>query len=397
MTTSAAQPSSQYHPGSDATSTRSRIDSLDLARGIVMVLMAIDHVRVYSGVGTSWPPTSVFFTRWVTHFCAPAFVFLAGTAAYLYGRSIGWDRRKLSLFLLTRGALFVALELTLIKMAWTFNADYSQFILLGVIWMLGWCMIMMAGLVWLPVTAVGVIGLALMFGQQFVGMALGAARGSAGALGPVFDVLYLGQQEWPARVNILYVLIPWIGVMAAGYAFGAIMTKPPEERRRKLLFIGGSATAAFLLIAGATTFLNSAPADAPPGIVRMLNQQKYPASQLFLLMTLGPTILLLPFVEGARNRVAQLFTTFGRVPMFYYLLHIPVIHVLALITMKLAGASGMSQWYARAPYTEVPAEQRWSLLTLYGVFVLAIAILYPLCRWYAKAKAEKRLSWMKYI
>src|SRR5687767_13379742 len=228
-------------------------------------------------------------------------------------------------------------------------------------------------------------------------MGLGAVRDSLGALAPALDVLYLGQQEWPARVNILYVLIPWIGVMAAGYAFGAIMRKPVEERRRKLLFIGGSATAAFLLIAGAAAFLNAAPADAPPGFIRMLNQQKYPASQLFLLMTLGPTILLLPFVEGARNRVAQFFTTFGRVPMFYYLLHIPVIHVLALITMKLGGASGMSQWYAKAPYAEVPAEHRWSLLTLYGVFVLAIAILYPLCAWYARKKSANPQIWMRYL
>ena len=397
MTTSAAQPSSQYHPGSDATTPRARIDSLDLVRGLVMVLMAIDHVRVYSGVGTSWPPTGVFFTRWITHFCAPAFVFLAGTAIYLYGQSIDWDRKKLSMFLLTRGALFVALELTLIKMAWTFNADYSQFILLGVIWMLGWCMILMAGLVWLPVTAVGIVGLALMFGQQFVGMGLGAMRESVGAAAPVLDVLYLGQQEWPARVNILYVLIPWIGVMAAGYALGRIMTKPAAERRKQLLFIGGSATAAFLVIAGGIAFGNPPGEDGAPAIIRMLNQQKYPASQLFLLMTLGPTILLLPLVENARNRVDQWLITFGRVPMFYYLLHIPVIHVLALLTMKLGGASGMSQWYATAPYTNVPPEHRWSLLTLYGVFVLAVALLYPACKWYAKKKSTNPSVWMKYI
>jgi uncharacterized membrane protein len=374
-----------------------RIQSLDLVRGIVMVLMAIDHVRVYSGVPAGGPTFGVFFTRWVTHFCAPAFVFLAGTAVYLYGQSINWDRKKLSTFLVTRGALFVVLELTLIKFFWTFNVDYSQFILLGVIWMLGWCMIMMAGLIWLPVTAVGVIGLALMFAQQLVGTAFNAVRGSVGPAGPVLDILYLGQQEWPARVNILYVLIPWIGVMAAGYALGRIMTKPAPERRRQLLFIGGSATAAFVLIAGSITLFNTPPENAPPGIIRMLNQQKYPASQLFLLMTLGPTILLLPFVEGAKNRVARFFTTFGRVPMFYYLLHIPLIHILALATMKLAGASAMSQWYAKAPYAEVPEEQRWSLLTLYGVFVLAVAILYPLCAWYARRKSANPSVWMKYI
>ena len=362
-----------------------------------MVLMAIDHVRVYSGVPAGGATFGVFFTRWVTHFCAPAFVFLAGTAVYLYGQSIGWDRKKLSTFLLTRGALFVALELTAIKFFWTFNVDYSQFVLLGVIWMLGWCMILMAGLVWLPTTAVGIIGLALIFGQQLVGGAFNAVRGSVGPGGTVLDILYLGNQTWPPRMNILYVLIPWIGVMAAGYALGRIMSQPAEQRRKTLLFIGGSATAAFVLIAGSLTLFNAPPENAPPALIRMLNQQKYPASSLFLLMTLGPTILLLPFVEGARNRVARFFITFGRVPMFYYLLHIPLIHLLALATMKLGGGSGMSQWYATAPYTQVPEAQRWSLLTLYGVFVLAVAMLYPVCAWYARQKAAKGATWMKYV
>ena len=397
MDISTAQATS-YHPDSDATRARGqRIDSLDLVRGIVMVLMAIDHVRVYSGVPAGGPTAGVFLTRWVTHFCAPAFVFFAGTAAYLYGQSLGGDRKKLATFLLTRGALLVALELTLIKFFWTFNFDYSQFVLLGVIWMLGWCMILMAGLIWLPTTAIGVVGLALIFGQQLVGGAFDAIRPSGGVGGTLLDILYLGNQTWPARMNILYVLIPWIGVMAAGYAFGRIMQKPAAERRKQLIFIGGIATAAFVLIAGGITFFNAPAENAPPALIRMLNQQKYPASQLFLMMTLGPAILLLPFVEGARNRVSQWFVVFGRVPMFYYLLHIPLIHLLSLATMKLRGASGMSQWYANAPYTQVPEDQRWSLLTLYGVFFVAVAILYPACRWYAKAKAEKRSPWMKYI
>ena len=398
MAISTADASPGYHPGSDATTARGRrIDSLDLVRGIVMVLMAIDHVRVYSGVPAGGPTFGIFFTRWVTHFCAPAFVFLAGTAAYLYGQSLGGDRKALARFLLTRGALFVALELTLIKFFWTFNVDYSQFVLLGVIWMLGWCMIMMAGLIWLPTTAVGIVGLALIFGQQLVGGALGAIRGSVGPAAPVLDILYLGNQTWPAHMNILYVLIPWIGVMAAGYAFGRIMTKPVEERRKQLLFIGGAATAAFVLIAGSLVLFNPPPEDGPPALIRMLNQQKYPASQLFLLMTLGPTILLLPFVETAKNRVAQWMIVFGRVPMFYYLLHIPLIHLLALATMKLGGGSGMSQWYATAPFTQVPESARWSLVTLYGVFVLAVAILYPACKWYARKKSASHAWWMKLI
>jgi uncharacterized membrane protein len=145
-----------------------RIASIDVVRGAVMVLMAIDHVRVYSGVPAGGPSPGIFFTRWVTHFCAPAFVFLAGTSAYLHGRKLG-DTMRLARYLVTRGALLIVLELTVIRASWTFGFDYSEFILAGVIWMLGWCMILLAGLVWLPAWVVGAIGVLVIALQDLFG------------------------------------------------------------------------------------------------------------------------------------------------------------------------------------------------------------------------------------
>src|SRR3954465_8415518 len=170
MTTRAAEQLSTSTFAPPAASSRSgeRLQSIDFIRGVVMILMAIDHVRVYSGVPAGGPSPAVFFTRWVTHFCAPAFVFLAGTSAFFNGRKLG-DMQKLSQFLVTRGALLVALELTLIKFFWTFGLDYQSFTLAGVIWMLGWCMILLGGLVRLSPRVVGWIGVAIVLGQQAIG------------------------------------------------------------------------------------------------------------------------------------------------------------------------------------------------------------------------------------
>ena len=397
MTSATASASATYSPAAGLAPGRPRIQSIDVLRGIIMVLMAIDHVRVYSGVPAGGPTLGVFFTRWITHFCAPGFVFLAGTSAFLYGQSIGGDRRALAKYLVTRGALLVLLEVTLVKLGWTFRLDYG-FTLAGVIWMLGWCMILMGGLVFLPTKWIGIIGLALIFGQNVFQPLFGAVRGALGPAGIVLDFLYLGNQSDNDPMAILYVIIPWIGVMAAGYAFGAIMTKEPAERKKLCYRIGGGATVAFIVLAAAGAMLRGGGETAPPFIVRMLNQNKYPASQLFLMMTLGPTILLVPFFERARGWFTDVMATFGRVPFFYYLLHIPLIHALALIVMRLKfGDAFNSAAYAIAPYAQVPPAQRWSLLLLYAVFLVAVALLYPACRWYAGFKSRRRDPWLKYI
>ena len=206
--------------------------------------MAIDHVRVYSGVPAGGPTAGVFFTRWVTHFCAPVFVFLAGTAAFLHLRKLG-DRGALARYLVTRGLMLVVLELTLIRTAWTFNVDYSGLILAGVIWMLGWCMVMLAGLIWLPTWASALVGLLLVVGQSLL-PAIAPATGASSQW--LWQFLYLGGEvrfgEGGPTITVLYTLVPWVGVMALGYACGAIVVMESAARQRMLLRIGLAATAA---------------------------------------------------------------------------------------------------------------------------------------------------------
>jgi uncharacterized membrane protein len=292
-----------------------RLSSIDLLRGVVMVLMAIDHVRVYSGISAGGPNPGIFFTRWITHFCVPAFVFFAGTGAWLQGSKTG-DKAALSRFLLVRGALLVVLELTLIRFCWTFNLDYGNFTLAGVIWMLGWCMILLAAVIRLPVRAIGILGLGIIFLQQLFAY---PSHWLPDAVRPLWEFIYPGGAEPWKGLSILYTLVPWIGVMAAGYAFGVVMQLEAGRRRRICLWIGLSATALFLIIGTILVFSHPAPEKALPPVLRLLNQTKYPASQLYLMMTLGPIIALLPWAERAKgwlvNILVFLFVSYPADPL----------------------------------------------------------------------------------
>jgi uncharacterized membrane protein len=392
-------PVTTFDASTSAPPTRraGRIDSLDIVRGLVMVLMAIDHVRVYSGLPAGGPTAGIFFTRWVTHFCAPAFVFFAGTAAFLYGQKVG-DRPTLARWLLTRGLLLVVLELTVIRFTWTFNLAYSEFVLAGVIWMLGWCMVMLAALVRFSPKSVGIAGVAIMLFQQvfyFVPRIFPASMRPA--VGTVWEFFYPTGLDGTPGISVLYVLIPWIGVMMAGYGFGTIMLREPAERRKLCLRIGLGATALFVILASIVVVVQTPGDDAPPALFRALNQGKYPPTQLFLLMTLGPMIALLPVAERMRGWPATILATFGCVPLFYYLLHIPLIHVTALAVMMMREGTLHPEWYASAPFTQVPPEARWGLPLLYLVFAIDVFLLYFACRWYARYKAKKGTGWVTYI
>lgn len=452
-------------------SARPRISSMDVARGLVMVLMAIDHVRVFSGLPAGGPTAGIFFTRWITHFVAPAFAFFAGTGAYLYGRRIA-NRGALAKFLWSRGAFLILLEMTVIRVCWTFNFDFRHYLLAGVIWMLGWCMILMAGLIWLPLRAILAFGLAVVGLHNVMDYfaPVVVPRIAASAWAPVAQILYFGgsiQLGKGPSLEVLYSIIPWIGVMACGYAFGRIMELPDATRRRYCTALGVSAIALFLVLRGfdlygdprpwnhppkrihvaakpqtagattqnppaattgkavsptrssttATTNGNSAsvtqssstaPTPAPPPrpaapkmnpVLRMLNTAKYPASLSFLLMTLGPMLLFMAVADYLPVKFTGWLRTFGRVPLFFYLLHIPLIHALALAVSLVRTPS--ATWWLFTNHPMLPPPQPagyvWSLSLLYAVWAIAILCLYFPCRWYADLKARSRSRWLSYL
>jgi len=391
-----------------------RIASIDIIRGAVMILMAIDHVRVYSGLPAGGPSPGIFFTRWITHFCAPAFIFLAGTSAFFYGRK----HQDLSRLLLTRGAWLVLLELTVLRVAWTFNFDFAHYEMAGVIWVIGWCMIILAGLVRLPLGVVGTLGIVIIAGHNLLDSyvyptlipSLGHDLGSA-----LWKIFYVGFYAGPISFGtdgpnliVLYAIIPWVGVMAAGYAFGKVLTLEAERRTRWCLAIGLTATALFLVLRGFNLYGDPRPwstaarPDGPPpmpAVLAFLNTNKYPASLLFLLMTLGPTIALIPVLEHARGAVARFITVFGRVPFFYYVLHIPLIHALAIVA-SLVRTGAVDPWlFTNHPMgnPQPPDGYTWSLALLYLVWALTIAILYPACRRFAERKAKGGEWWLRYL
>jgi uncharacterized membrane protein len=391
-----------------------RIRSIDLIRGVVMIVMAIDHVRVYSGVPAGGPTPGVFFTRWITHFCAPAFIFLAGTSAFLYGRR----HADLSRFLLLRGIWLIFLELTVLRLAWTFNFDFQHYELAGVIWVIGWCLILMAGLVKLPLAVIGIVGLVIICGHNladpYVGDLSKAADGNA--YGWLLKILYVAFFAKPVQLGpdgpnlvVLYSIIPWIGVMAAGYAFGSIVLLPPARRNRICLLIGFGAIVLFLVLRGFNLYGDprrwSAPAQASdgrsamPAFLSFLNTNKYPASLDFLLMTLGPVIALIPLLEHARGVVAEWVSVFGRVPFFFYVLHIPLIHALALV-VSLIRFGDVNPWlFTNHPMANPrpPDGYAWSLPLLYLVWAVTIMILYFPCRWFAGVKARRTDWWLSYL
>ena len=393
---------------------KSRLASIDLVRGMVMIVMAIDHVRVFSGLPAGGPTAGIFFTRWITHFCAPAFIFLAGTSIFLYARK----HTDVSRYLLIRGVWLIFLELTFLRVAWTFNFDFMHYEMAGVIWVIGCCMILMAGLVKLPASVVGAIGVVIIAGHNLMDSHMGALLDSldTNRFSGLWKIAYVGFFAGPVQFGpngpnliVLYSIIPWIGVMASGYAFGKIVMLEPARRKQLCLAIALSAIGLFLVLRGFNLYgdprpwhvgirpLNGVP--PMPALFSFLNTSKYPASLCFLLMTLGPIIALLPLIEGLSGGIARRVSLFGRVPFFYYMLHIPLIHALALVVSKIR-LGFVSPWlFTNHPMgnPEPPHGYVWSLPVLYLVWGIAIVVLYFACRWFAAVKAKRDDWWLKYL
>lgn len=392
----------------------SRVISVDLIRGLVMVIMAIDHVRVFSGVPAGGPTPGVFFTRWITHFCAPAFIFLAGTSIAFYARR----HTDVSRFLVTRGLWLILLELTILRLSWTFNLDFAHYEMAGVLWVIGCSMILMAAFVKLPVAVNAYLGLLIIAGHNLMDSHLPKLLGTidSNKLSGLWKILYIGFFAGPVQFGpngpnliVLYSLIPWIGVMAAGYAFAKVLQLEPRRRNQLCLAIGFGAIALFLILRGFNLYGDPRPwhrmaqsqngRPAMPALLSFLNCTKYPASLDFLLMTLGPIIAAIPFLESARGFFARTLVLFGRVPFFFYVLHIPLIHALALVVSKFR-LGYVSPWlFANHPMgnPEPPAGYTWSLPLLYAVWAIAIAILYVACHWFSNLKSRRSDWWLKYL
>jgi len=400
-----------------------RVASVDFVRGVAMILMAIDHVRIYAGIPVDGT-FGFFYTRWITNFVAPTFVFLAGTAIYLRGRKLN-DKADLSMFLLTRGLWLVLLEMTVIRLAWTFNLDFAHYLLAGVIWMLGWCMVLMAALVRLPVVFHAIAGTAIIALHNLTNLFQQSITHFFEDGGPnwILKLIYFGGAidlgTTGPPLMILYVIVPWIGLMMVGYAFGVVVEMPRERRTRLCLKLGAGLTLLFILLRAVDVYgdprpwrikpasqpsgqtsANAAIAPRPttPATRRFLNTTKYPASLLFLLMTIGPMLLLLALAEHAGGRAAGIITTFGRVPMLYYLLHLPVIHVAACIVSGIREGQVNPWLFENHPLAASwPPPYRWSLGLMYLVYVICLIVLYFPCKRFAELRAKRHSAWLSYF
>ncbi len=366
--------------------------------------MVIDHVRWFLSEARFDPTDpalttpALFFTRWVTHFCAPAFMLLAGAGAYLsLGR--GRTRRSLSWFLLTRGLWLLVLEVTVARFGWQFNLDYGYTGAL-VFWALGWSMIALAGLVWLPLPAIAAAGIGMMAVHNLLDGVAPAALGEWSWLWTILHQPGMLLLSPDVGLFVLYPLVPWIGVMAAGYALGALFALPADRRDRILFRLGLGLTAGFVLLRVVNLYGDPSPwATQSQGwrtALSFLNTTKYPASLLFLLMTLGPAIALLPRLERARGSLAEGVRTIGRVPLFFWLLHVPLIHLIA-VAFSLARYGEVIPWLVRNPPVSLPEGYGYGLPVVYAVTLAVVLMLYPACVWFAALKRRRRDAWLSYL
>ncbi len=387
--------------------TSDRLESVDLLRGVVMIIMTLDHVRDFVSERIFYDPTDlqtttpgIFLTRWITHYCAPTFIFLAGASAFL-ARTRGKTTLQLSWFLFSRGLWLAFLEITINRMLWMFNFDLVHHGA-GVFWAIGWAMVLLSILVYLPTWAVTIIGLALI------------------AFHNAFDFMsprdvHMPELLWmilhsPGKAIVMgditfetgYCLLPWMGVMAAGYGFGTLLLYRPLERLQQIYPLGIAVCLGFVVLRVMNQYGDPRPWELQSTTLftffSFLNCTKYPASLLYILMTLGPAILFLGVFDRPLGPLAKPIITFGRVPLFYYLLHIALIHGGAVIYDYLR--FGWSPLLANGPWfkrEEAPESWGLSLPMVYALWVCVVLVLYWPCQWYADVKRRHPGGVLSYL
>jgi uncharacterized membrane protein len=384
------------------TVKRARLESVDVVRGVIMIIMALDHTRDFFGAPGS--PTNLatasialFFTRWITNICAPVFFLLTGMGAFLSLRKR--TKPELSRFLFTRGLWLIFLDLVLFRcLAVQFNFDYHTTII-TVLWALGWAMIVLSVLVHLPASVVTTFGVVMIATHNLLD--------SIKSANPLWSILHSPNVilATPGHIVFLaYPLIPWVGVTAVGYGLGQIYTWEPARRQAFLLRLGIILTIGFVLLRAINIYGDPSRWTTRPTpaytVLSFLNTTKYPPSLLFLLMTLGPALLFLWSVDAHAPRLLRPALIIGKVPMFYYLLHFALIHVLAVIICY--ARYGHIHWMFESPdlaHYPVTSPPGWGLTLplVYLIWAFVVLAMYPLCRWYAALKQRSNNPWLSYL
>jgi len=374
-----------------------------MLRGLVIALMVLDHTRDYFHISAyTFDPTDparthvwLFVTRWVTHLCAPTFVFLAGVSVYLQGVD-GKSKPQLSRFLLARGAWLIVLELTVIAFGLNFAVP---FVFLQVIWAIGMSMILLAVLIWLPPAAIGVLGAIIVAGHQLLAPIEAA---DLGTLAPLWTLAFeFGRAPFGSGF-VAYPAIPWFGILCLGYALGSVFVQEPGRRNRMLLTIALGAIALFLVVRAINRYGDPAPWQAFPTtaatVMSFFNVSKYPPSLLFALITLGVSLLCMLALQRLRGLLARVLLAYGRTPLFTYVLHIYVVHGSALLVAVLAGYPASYQANVIGdPFRLVKAGWGFNLLLVYAAWLAILAVLYPAARWFADVKRRRREWWLKFL
>jgi uncharacterized membrane protein len=386
---------------------RTRIESIDLVRGIIIVIMALDHVHDFFGNFASNPvnltttTAALFFTRWVTHICAPTFFLLTGTSAWLTLKRM--TKGALSRYLLTRGFWLIFLEVVVMRFALQFNLDYHVTIL-TVLWGLGWAMIVLAALIWLPMWAIATFGVVLIAGHNMLD---GIDPAQFGRWAPLWSILHQPGFIFTSEhhvVRVSYVLIPWIGVTALGYVLGAAYRWNARSRQTLLLWLGLGLIAGFAILRTTNVYGDpthwSEQKSTLWTLMSFVDVVKYPPSLLFLMMTLGPTLLLLRAFDNGAPAFLRPALTIGKVPLFFFVLHFYLIHLLAVAASYLRygriDETFRSPDLAHFPFSAPPG---WDvgLPIIYLIWLSIVVALYPLCRWYAGVRQRNSAWWLSYL
>jgi len=382
-----------------------RIESIDVLRGLVMVIMALDHVRDYFHYGSFFSdPTnletttpSIFFTRFITHYCAPVFVFLAGTSAFLYGSNK--TKSELFKFLFTRGLWLIFMEIVVNNFIWTFDFGHSLLIF-QVIWAIGFSMLCLSILIYLPKKVIIIIGFILITCHNLLDNIVMEGQ----SLQSIIWYLLHQQQSLNIHSNLMiflhYPVIPWIGVMALGYCFGEFYKRDFNiiQRKKWLLRLGFGAIALFFVLRGINVYGDLVPWSiqntTTKTFLSFFNVTKYPPSLAYTLITIGPALLFLNAIETVKNKLTDFFLVFGRVPFFYYFLHILVIHIFAIVGILIFGGN----WHDMILTSDVFINKKlinygYSLSVVYVVWIGVIFFLYPFCKKYMIYKANNKNKW----